>query len=307
MLIYAIVPPETAPQIDSLRRAGIEHPLAKEVLNAIRQRSPKPVRLWRIINALAKSHQPESRDHRRYWCLRFWGAVRVLLEAKFLYRHYCFISAQDFRLSPRRRTRKCYRPQIWRATEQRNQSVVESQCEMAGSNLGLRTSKLAASRDQTDDGPRLNAKQRTLSIAQKTQSAASPEMISAAAQQLAKLPRDKKRWSGWIGDTRCYRNMPIRLADGRQVFALGALRGKIIYTSQPNGPIRVVATLGTGWDRVSASEVKIIKNQAAQTMGQLKRGVNERKSDLKRRSAQANGRLPCRPGKHRGRPRRSLL
>jgi hypothetical protein len=43
-----------------------------------------------------------------------------------------------------------------------------------------------------------------------TESAPAPELVSAAARQLARLPRRPKRWSGWLDDrVRTYRNMPI--------------------------------------------------------------------------------------------------
>jgi hypothetical protein len=73
------------------------------------------------------------------------------------------------------------------------------------------------------------------------------------------------------------------------------------------GKVFVFAPAGSGrlFDRYDASEVRRIKNPAAQMMGSLKRNKKERQSSLKQASARRNGAQPCQPGKERGRPRKT--
>jgi len=42
-VIDLIIAPSTAPQVTSTSLARIEHPLALEVMDAVRQRGPRPV------------------------------------------------------------------------------------------------------------------------------------------------------------------------------------------------------------------------------------------------------------------------
>ncbi len=89
-MISIVIAPPTAPQVNvihALSLAGIEHPLAGEVLNAVRQHGAKPVPLWRLINSLAVARQPDYRARLRCWRLRYWGAILELLRAKLLWRH----------------------------------------------------------------------------------------------------------------------------------------------------------------------------------------------------------------------------
>jgi hypothetical protein len=70
-------------------------------------------------------------------------------------------------------------------------------------------------------------------------------LIAQAARNLARLPRRPvRRWSGMIGPIRSYRGMVVRLPDGREVYALGARRGQVPYTAQPDGPVGAVDGLG---------------------------------------------------------------
>jgi hypothetical protein len=138
-----------------------------------------------------------------------------------------------------------------------------------------------------------------------TESAPAPELVSAAARQLARLPRrPKRRWSGWIGDVRSHRDMPILLPNGRRAWVFGAQRNKVVFTFD-KGRLLATLTPAQRWGVLPADQVQVIKNESAVLLGRLKRGVIEVKSEAKAASARHNGRQPPKPGSRgRGRPSR---
>jgi hypothetical protein len=138
---------------------------------------------------------------------------------------------------------------------------------------------------------------------EKAKSGHEPQRISEAARQIARLPRRPKRWSGWIGDVRSYRNMRVELPGGDQVFVFGVLRGWLIYSREPDGPAGDPDSSSTSWGVLPASAVKIVKNGQAILLGRRKRGIKEQSSPLKITTARANGRQPPGPGRKRGRPK----
>ena len=95
----------------------------------------------------------------------------------------------------------------------------------------------------------------------------------------------------------------MRLSTGESVFAFGALRGRVVFVSQPDGPIGTVNGLGRDWGVVPAKGVEIVRNPHAILLGRQKRGSRERPSTLKAASARRNGAKPARHGR-RGRPPR---
>lgn len=144
---------------------------------------------------------------------------------------------------------------------------------------------------------------RTATPAQQTASSLQPDQISEAARALAKLPRrPRRRWSGWLNHRwRGYRDQPVLLPGGEPAYLFGALRGRAVVTLDrgqllgdwPNEPLR--------WALVPASTIHPLLNPAARLLGGLKRGIREKKSELKITAARFNGNRPCRPGKRRGR------
>jgi hypothetical protein len=127
--------------------------------------------------------------------------------------------------------------------------------------------------------------------------------VSLAAKSLASLPRRPKRiWSGWIGPTRSYCGMPIRLPTGQSVFAFGALRGRVVWSRQPGDLTESIDGAGVHWGVVRASEVEVVRNPHAVLLGQMKAGTRERPSPSKAATARRNGAKPARRGP-RGRPK----
>ena len=304
MISFIVAPPT---EVYAPPLAGVQHPLASEVMAAVRQHGPVPIGLWRVINGLANARQPDYRARRRCWRLRYWGAVRELLNAKLLFRHGPLIALSDFATTPRLRPQKRgpSRPSQWEL--RLSPSAVKSTSEMGGSKPAVPGAGTTANLSQPA-ADELHVEPRPVATcAPQTQSAtASVREISAAASALAKWPRSPKIWSGYIGDKRAFRNMPILLPKGRQAWVFFARHQRVMFTVEPDGPIGTVDGVGTSWGMVAASAVQIIKNEHAVLLGRLKAGTVERRSELKIATARANGRMPARRGP-RGRPRRYPL
>lgn len=303
-MVTFIVSPPTAPQIDALALASVQHPLAPEVMDAMRQRGPAPVRLWEIINVLADARQPDSRARRRCWRLSYLGACRELSKAGLLFRRGPIIAAARFAILAKTKTRD-------RTTSRRlpgdlhlSPSVVESTSQNGGSKPFGQQPQTAAKDQQTVE---LEPESKTLGTPTSTvesQTAPPPELVSAAAQQLARLPRQPKRiWSGYIGDKRAFRDMAILLPNGMQAWVFGVQRQQVVFTEELNGPVGTVGGIGNSWGVVPAALVRIVRNPFASLLGREKRGRRERRSKLKIASAQRNGAMPARRGR-RGRPRK---
>jgi len=81
-VIDIIIAPLTAPQTCLPPLAGVEHPLAAQVMDVVRQNGNSPVGLWKVINGLSKARNPDHRARLRCWRLRFWGAVRELSQGQ---------------------------------------------------------------------------------------------------------------------------------------------------------------------------------------------------------------------------------
>lgn len=128
------------------------------------------------------------------------------------------------------------------------------------------------------------------------------EAISEAARSLGKRRGIRKRWSGYVNGERVWRGREIELPDGRRAFAYGALRGQVIWSLDPSClPGGVDEPLG--WGAVPQEKVRLVRNPAAQLLGFQRRGIRERKSEVKAAAVRINGRMPPRPGSRpRGRP-----
>jgi hypothetical protein len=292
--MFDIVAPLSAPQVYTPPWGGVQHRHAPLVMDTLRKQNGAPVGLWRIINKLASTQQPAYRSQRRFKCMSFWIAIRELIRAKLIFRHGSLISTKDFHYQPRRKTPKHPLP-----------SARDRVSKNGGSNHLMANPEAAHTATQPVEN-KLAASERIALIGKlKTESATpSADEITAAASALAKNPRQRKIWSGWIGPTRSYRGLPIKLPNGESVFAFGALRGRVVWSRGRGELTGGVNGAGLDWGAVPAMHVKVIKNPSAQLLGRLKRGKAERPSALKAAAAQANGCMPPRPGRRRGRPRR---
>lgn len=286
-MLTFIVAPTSAPQTNPLTQAGILHPLAGEVLNALHKHGSAPVGLWKLINILAAGKNPDYRARRRCWRLRYWGAIRALLGAKLLYRHGALIARANFAIKPKpRRTRL-------------PPSARKTSYKMGGSKAEDSATGNNANFDQTVDTELVKSDPEAIDEGSKTQSARpTPTAVSAAAALLAMRPRPHKRkWTGILHGERLRRRTPINVPGGEVLPAFAVQRGKV-FVIAPEDSDRIL-------DRYDASEVCRVKNPAAVLMGGLKCGVRERPSKRKVEASRRNASLPPKPGSRpRGRPRR---
>ena len=59
-----VIAPLIAPQTGAPLLGGVQHPLAPEVMAAVRPHGLTPVGLWRVINGLANARNPDYRARR---------------------------------------------------------------------------------------------------------------------------------------------------------------------------------------------------------------------------------------------------
>ncbi len=125
----------------------------------------------------------------------------------------------------------------------------------------------------------------------------SSDEISRAAATLGKTPRTRWVWTGWVKGVRFRRRQRI-IIPGKGIHPAYIVRRGKIYVIFPED-----GTANCAY-RFDADEVEIYRSPEAQLLARQKTGVQEKRSECKRRSCQKNGRAPVRPGNRpRGRPR----
>jgi hypothetical protein len=302
VMLSAIVAPCGAQQVSAIQLAGIRHPLAPGVMDSVRQRGRVPVPLWRVINGLANARNPDSRTMRRCWRLRFWGSVRELLRTGLLFRCGPLIATARFATTPRLRSRP---RSASRRSDERihlSSSVGALTTRTGGSNPALVLTFSADDKEQRTQSESDTCRLRIADPPPETRSAPSPEMLSAAARTLARLPRNQPRkYTGWLGDRHCWRGQLVVLPDGEVAPLIWCNRGRVLLRNYRAMPF-------PDWLRWAARrehEVRPYKNPSAVLLGSRKLGVKERPSARKAEAARRNGKMPVRPGSRpRGRPRR---
>jgi hypothetical protein len=281
-MISIVMAPPGSPQVSTVHAptlAGIEHPLAGEVLNAVRQHGAIPVRLWGLINSLAVARPPDYRARLRCWRLRYWGAVRELLKAKLLYRHGPIICSTDFATRPKSGSRpRSNQPLV-------SPSVGASNSKTSGSNAVVTPDKTSRSGVQALETQIVGENQGPPTSAWEPKSAVpTAAEITAAARALARRCRKPKRWTGWLHGKRMWRLKPVVVPGGRTLQAYVVRRGWV-YVALPNTPEHA----GRFFDLYRAEDVQIAKDPHATILGSLKAGRKERPSLLKQQTARLNG------------------
>ncbi len=138
--------------------------------------------------------------------------------------------------------------------------------------------------------------------AKETESAITQEQASEAGRALAELPRcQQRKWTGWLRGEHCWRGRLLLLPNDEIAPLIWCSRGRVLLQNVKDLSFRDWML----WGARRAHEVAVWKTPAARLLGSLKAGKTERKSELKAASARRNGRMPCRPGRSRGRPRRN--
>ena len=305
-VIDIIIAPEYAPPVNPLTAAGVEHPLAQEVMAAVRQHGPTPVALWKLINSLANARNPDYRARRRCWRLRYWGACRELLKAKLLVRHGPLIAPSEFacRPKPRSQDRRLFSPV--KSKVPLLPSVGASTSKTGGSSSVVTTAKEAGSGPQAPEIEVVVGNLSTLDCPSETQSAPAPELVSKAASALARLPRNQPRKpTGWLHGQHCWRGRLLELPDGEVAALHWCSRGRVLLSGYREDPLVDENTEFIRhllWAVRREKDVRLHKRPEAVLLGSQKAGKVERRSEAKARAARLNGLRPCRPGKRRGRP-----
>lgn len=252
-MITFIVAPPTVPQVDALAAAGIQHPLAREVVDALREHGSMPVPLWRVIDRLASARNPDSRANRRCLRLRFLGALRELARAKIVHRHVGLISLKNFAFTPTRRSRA-----------RLPRSVARLASQTGGSGLTPTTANITSNRQQTPERELLSRTEVTPTSTDDIKSAPpTATEISQAASALARRPRKVARpWTGYLNGKQLRRRSLVRVPSGEILEVYAAVRGKILVLlpDEPRYGDRV-------FDRYEADEVERVKLPEAQILG----------------------------------------
>ncbi len=304
MLISYVVAPEIVAQVYKPQphvppAPQLDH-IDNDIVAVVREHGP--VKIWTLLNRLAEAEGAGRRTEGRIARLNLLGRVRRLKRLEQIFgvgRNELVAvkpSLQSTRPRPRRQRVSVSKSSVLSAVSGVSPAALAQQPEIHY----VVASKLVSSSEPP-------ARASTGSL--KSESAITTAQASETARLLALLPRRaRRRWSGMIGSARSFKNMRIKLPDGRVVYALGAKRGRVIYTSQPDGQIGSVDGLERDWGMALAGQVQVIKNPLAQILGSRKRGVKEVPSAAKVAACRVNGCRPVRPGRRpRGRPRRSAL
>jgi hypothetical protein len=132
--------------------------------------------------------------------------------------------------------------------------------------------------------------------------AAVAELAFMAAMTLGGLPkRQRRRWTGWIGDEHFWRGRRVILPNGVVAEVYGIQRGQAAV--RWTDPLWIE---GVRHDVVPVDEMIVYKHPAAVVLGKLKCGCKEKLSQRKQITCRSNGARPVRAGhRARGRPRRT--
>lgn len=300
-MIFDIVAPLTAPQIATPKPTATpeSRPLRRLDTQLLAHlHDAGTCRVWSLLNVVADAESPRDRTHARLLRLELLNRIRHLRRSGLLF------SVGRNKISPSKPAPAAQRPTVRRRRwTVRGLGSIRAVSAHTGSGSQQAPCATHQVHRQMVSEPSIPCPP-TIQI-EKTVSGNEPQGISEAARQLAKLPRRPRRvWSGWIDDkVRSYRNLPVRLPGGEQVYAFGARRGLLVYVREPDLCPGDPDLAGRSWGVVRASEVEVVRNPHAVLLGQMKAGTRERPSPSKAATARRNGAKPARRGP-RGRPRK---
>ena len=280
LMSIVAAPPEAQqvyiPQIPAPRLDPLDLALQHEV----RSHGTYGVRTWNALNAVAQAYGPQGRTGQRRFRLLLWYRTKILLRQGALHR-FGRTAISMVKVARERAVRRKRRIEAGSTLTQSNQMADN----FVPNHLSLNLVNDLKVYGETD----------------KTQSVQTAVEVANAARSLARLRR--KRWSGWLGETRSYRGMAVLLPGGKLAHVFGVRRGQVVVTNEPDGAAGDPTTAGILWSVVPARDVQVIKSPAATSLGGAKRGCKETFSEAKREAARRNGLMPPRLGRKRGRPR----
>ena len=256
---------------------------------------------WSLLDEVAETQNPQSRTEARQIRLDLWQRLRRLIKARVVFRftrgRITLTNLPKPPVNRRRRswggsTAKSVHAQPRQVNPEIRESLHTGFRQVGTDQQADAKTKIADLNPSSDNfSPNLSPGNNPV------------EALSRAARELAKRPRGiKRRWTGFAGATRLWRNCRLVLPKGNLVYCYGAVRQRVIWTSRPTGQ-----GLPGGeqllWDVIPASQVSLAKDPNAVLLGRAKLGIEERYSEAKVLAARRNGLKPCRPGRRRGRPR----
>ena len=305
-------PPVTQPQNPpppQLEKADLE------IVETLRKEGRYGSLVWPLLNKVAEIQPAQTRAELRETRLNLWHRLRRLIKAEVVFRfgrkRVSVFKLPKHTVNRRRRSRcgSAPRPKTMQmhpagsktcptSLEHRFDGTLPTPPAVEKTQSALAVAPLmdlvTPTQERNCAGPAAATKE-------------PQDKIHQPARQLARLPRGlKRRWSGYVNGVRIWRGRRIVLPGGRLVYAYGAVRGKVVWTSRLTDPTGKLSEQTLEWDVVDAKQVRLAKDPNAVALGRLKAGVREQKSEAKILTARANGKKPCRPGRRRGAPRRLL-
>jgi hypothetical protein len=312
MQISTIIAPPGVPQVHAPKPSQnlVFDVLDDAILNRVRAHGRYGVKIWKLVNEISSAQNPTSRQEARSIRLQLLRRISRLLKLNLLFRvGRIAISVVRLPKASVARRRKSNRGStISRPTVEVQQSAPKpprikslqtNNCAQCASSFTEKTQSDTKAKNQG----RLLDKLPFRSADADSDHVQNNQRIRAAGVALSRLPRQPKRkWSGFVNGTRIWRGRKILLPDGVQAYCYGARKGKVVWSLHSDKLIGGFCGEPWEWGVLPQQYITLVKHEAAVTLGRLKFGRKERPSEVKKRTARANGRKPCRQGRKRGRP-----
>ncbi len=304
MLISVIAAPPNAVQTVVSQPTQLAppplNPLDQKIMAVLRGSGRYGRKVWSLLDQVAVSQNPASRSERRSLRLAAWSRLRRLLHFGMAHRfaRENITAIKMPHLSVMRKGRSRLGSTIAECPSPREQIPTKQFCSkwlMKGPSQPATTGAGQLSESAKAIPAPVSPQSRRMDETRQAE-------VRAAAQSLAGLRGVKRRLSGYVGSVRPRVGQPILVGEGVKAFFGGARRGQVLFFLDADHRME-----RGRWGVVRATSVTILKNESASALGREKRGRVERKSELKARTSRANGRLPCRSGRRRGRPRRGPM
>jgi hypothetical protein len=295
MTISVIIAPPTAPQIPAPRQPEPPKPQLDSfelyILDVVRE--CEPLKLWQLLNMTSEEFCPRNREEGRKARLEVWQRVRRLIRLKLLFRvgRNEIVTRKSPPMPKERRVRRRIASVIKTASTKAVSTAIRPKApESDPRPLLPQTERLVAN----------HVHQQAQSNVPKSDCAPDPQSITAAARQMAKRPRKRRRrWTGWLHGEHCWRGRLVVLPDGEIAPLLWCNRGRVLLWFYRDMTFQEYLL----WAGRREHDVRLYRTPEAVLLARRKTGKKERKSEAKARACRANGLKPCRPGKRRGRPR----
>jgi hypothetical protein len=266
-------------------------------------REQGPIGIWRLLSQLANDEGFASRAEGRQLRLALWARLHRLLRLRLLFRVERTQISINAPPAKTKKTRPIRRTLLPKAHDPVRPHPIAGTVSTSFSADGSREAHVGQQPhdelidDALPDSPSATSES-------KIKTAATREEVSAAARELAELPRrPKRRWSGWLSDEwHGYKNQRVVLPNGEVWFLYGALRGKAVVTPDRG---QLLGGWGDGpfrWCVLPAESLRPWKDPKAVTLGHCKLGVREKPSRAKQIACRINGSRPTSEGRKRGRP-----